>query len=123
MTELKPGDVVNVSLKGVRFAGASAVTSHRGPAILDEHGHEYLMPPQAAFEHVAPSAWPPLPGDVWKTETGGRWFAVLSDDGLLMVPSRMGLDPWAEYRKSPDDLLRECAPLTLVDRSPEEPPF
>ena len=121
MSDLTPGCIVNVTIKGVRVSG------NQGPrdtvSIIADDGTHYVMPPQAAIERVAPEAWPPIVGDVWRSANGERWFAVKDIDDLVMVPSRMGPDPWSEYRKSPDVLLRDQAPLILVDRSPEEPPF
>lgn len=73
MTGSKPGDLVDVAIKGVRVVGTNALTG--APTIVDEHGNEYPMPPQAAITQVSPAGWPPQPGDLWRGHDGRLWFA------------------------------------------------
>ncbi|WP_119728375.1 hypothetical protein [Thermomonospora amylolytica] len=115
MTRFQPGEIVNITIKGVRIArprSATAVT------ITDEHGVTYQMPPQAAVEPVAPAEWPPQVGDVWRDHEGDLWFTqeLLEENGsqVVFAPAQSG-----EYGHSdadPDDALRRYGPMTLVYR-------
>lgn len=118
-----PGDIVNVTLRGVRVVGIKALTGEVS-TIADEHDREYPVPPQAAVERIVTADWPPLAGDLWRElkNGGGLWF--IFRDPSVMNPSQSGLrareangDRWTD---DAHDLLRDCAPLELVHR--ETPP-
>jgi hypothetical protein len=129
---LQPGDVVDITIKGVRIADdqQSALA-----LILDEHGDVYAMPPQAAIEHVAPPEWPPLPGDVWREihADGAIWFAQrylpeyddakdcegMNAEGwrVVMVPLNGG--PYGCPDQRPEALVRKVG-LVLVHRETAE---
>lgn len=127
MSDLRPGEVVDVTIKGVRIARPRSATS---VTITDEHGTAYQMPPQAAIERVAPAEWPPQAGDLWAGPKNERWFAAMylgdpddpkdwegcNSEGwrVVLVPLEVG--PYGGSEERPDDALRTRGPLTLVYR-------
>ena len=108
-----PGDIVNVTIKGVRVIGVNALTG--APTIVDEHGDQWPMPPQAAVKLVAPAQWPPQHRDVWRDGDGDLWIArvLLSthDDRTRIEMHGVGDDFFAA-----DTMLAKYGPLTLVHR-------
>lgn len=73
MTTFKRGEVVDVTIRGVRIADQD--DSSGSVLIFDEHGVRYPMPPQAAIERVIPANWPPRTGDLWRDENGMLYLA------------------------------------------------
>lgn len=112
MSALRPGEVVDITIRGVR------VTGDQGPrgttTIADEHGDHYVMPPQAAIERVEPEFWPPIGGDLWRDAFGELWFCRVDPSPYLIASS----DRY--HGAAPHVLLDGRGPLTLVHR---EPPF
>lgn len=117
MPEFKSGEIVDVTIKGVRVDDQhpdGTVT------IIADHSDggtaTWQMPPQAAIGRVAPAEWPPQPGDLWKDEHGSFWFAFWGADAceVFMVPS----DPARGELNTPmpDRVLLMVGPLTLVHR-------
>jgi hypothetical protein len=51
-TRPQPGDIVDVTIKGVQFAYERTVHSKDLISIRDEHGCRYTMPPQAAVRRA-----------------------------------------------------------------------
>jgi hypothetical protein len=118
MGGIRTGEIVDITIKGVR------VVSHpsgRYVRIVDEHGNTYEMPHQAAITRAKPEDWPPRPGDVWRDDHGGLWFAQEWPSGIRMVRARVGGTP-PDDPKTPDALLAE-GPLFRAFDSFGEPPF
>lgn len=115
MTEFKAGEIVDITIKGVRI---DDVNTDGTVNIIAEHSDggpaTWGMPPQALVERVAPAGWPPQPGDLWRDRVGEPWFAFNDKGADLMVPaypvnaSRGG--------RMPDTVLEKLGPLTLVHR-------
>lgn len=109
---LKPGDLIDVTIKGVRVARPRSATS---VTILDEHDVAYQMPPQAAIERVIPAGWPPRHHDVWRDRFGDLWIVrvLLSahDDRTYIEMHGVGDDVFAA-----DTMLAKYGPMTLVHR-------
>lgn len=81
--DIRVGDIVNVTIKGVRNVGHPSARLVR---IADEHGDPFDMPPQAKVERVASANWPPRLGDVWRsTKSGERFFAATNTEGLVDI--------------------------------------
>jgi hypothetical protein len=120
MTTYKPGDIINIVIKGVRVrhqADDGVVT------IWDDENRCFSMPPQAAIERVAPPEWPPRLGDLWRDRDGDLWFASTGygpDDeeyvDLRCVKAKP-LQAWGPG--SVWTVLGEYGPLTLVRREQE----
>ncbi|MGI5162779.1 hypothetical protein ACQEU3_47235 [Spirillospora sp. CA-253888] len=113
MSDFQPDEVVDVVVKGVRYAGQDprgAVT------ILDERGDAFDMPPQAAITRVAPAAWPPVPGDLWRDRNGSLWFALLDEREVRLVPHQPTRFAWFE----PSAVLTQAGPLSLVRREDKQ---
>lgn len=113
----QPGEIVDISIKGVRISD----TSHIRVAIQDESGEVWVLPPQAAITRIAPAEWPPRPGDLWRDKHGELWFIHKSafagqGDDVLMGRTANGLR-WAE---DADVLLADNSPMTLVRREEDE---
>ncbi len=124
MTAIRRGEIVDVTLKGVRL--------HE----MDEHGcvqvaaeaHDggpahWWMPPQAQVERVAPADWPPREKDVWRDHDGDNWYGVLVDTDdeaaepyVELVPSRTSKRP--SYGEPSEYALRRYG-LTLIHRDCE----
>ncbi|MER6892003.1 hypothetical protein [Streptomyces halstedii] len=117
MADLRPGDMVNVTIKGVRAVGHP---SGRLARIADEHGDVYDLPPQAALTRFFPPDWPPRPGDVWANDVGMSFFALQADsdsdaDGLWLV------DVAGDHTRARGLLAGEAARLSLAHREQLEP--
>lgn len=112
MSDVKVGDFVNVTIKGVRQVSHPSARLVR---IADEHGDVFDMPPQAAIELVAPATWPPRPGDLWRDKDARLWFAVeslrseVSDEPVLLTCN-------GKNRRPAVDILDLYSPLTRVHR-------
>jgi len=125
MTEFQPDEIVDITIKGVRVAYA---TAGGGVVILDEHGTRHLMPPQAAVTRVAPANWPPQPGDLWRRTDFiqpepaddepdlGLWFAHY-DARLILLPAHGDIE-YAET--NPEKLRASGGRWTLVHREHQE---
>lgn len=113
---IKPGEIVNVTIRGVRNVGHP---SDRLSKIVDEHGDTYPMPPQAKIERVAPSLWPPCRGDLWRDGYQRLWLAYEVDGEPDVV--RMVCADTGETRK-PEHLLKTGS-VEIVHREQDMPPF
>lgn len=113
---IKVGEIVNVTIKGVRTTG------DQGPrdttTIADEHGTHYVMPPQAKIERVAPALWPPCEGDLWRDGYKRLWLACTVDgsDEIRMVCAANG-------ETQPPEHLLLTGSVELVHHEPDRPPF
>lgn len=113
---IRPGEIVNVVIKGVRNVGHPSDQLRK---IVDEHGDTYPMPPQAAITRVAPSLWPPCTGDLWRDGHEALWLAceMNGDPGALrMVCANTG------ETQSPEHLLKSGS-VEIVHRERDMPPF
>lgn len=130
MTEVKLGDIVDFTVRGVRAASVNTM-SGRVITIADEHGTKYPVPPQAAVTHVAPAEWPPRPRDVWGTHDGNRWFAArymadpddpkdfegCNSEGWRLVLIHLDVGPYGDAREGrPDEVRAQAGRMFLVHR-------
>lgn len=92
MSDFQPGEIVDITIKGVRIAQQRA---DGRVEIRDEFDDPYAMPPQAAVERVAPEWWPPRPSDLLRnTSTGRFWFAVAIGSNVNLYNDRADqIDP------------------------------
>lgn len=123
MSDFQVGEVVDVTIKGVRV---DAVHTDGTPDIIAEDSAGlatvWALPPQAAVERVAPAEWPPQPGDLWRDQDGDLWYGLLVDDDdtedesyIVLRPGRTSKHP--SYVNSDNDGVRRTyGPLTLVRR-------
>lgn len=118
MPDFKIGEVVNITIEGVRITRPRMAT---GVTILDKHGVPHVMPPQAAVTRVAPADWPPRPGDLWHDRNGCPWFAAdihdeaeTDEENLVLIPV------WELSGFAPDPVIQKYGPLTLVHREGAE---
>lgn len=106
MTDYLPGEIVDVTIKGVRIAPPLPTGRRdRIAYYTDEHGEVYPLPPQAAIARVVPEV---LPGDLWR----GRehlWFAVDTSGRAELVRDGHGIF-------SPEWVAAHDGLLTLVYR-------
>lgn len=135
MNDYKIGEIVDITIKGARVIGTNALNG--APTIVDEHGGEYPMPPQAAIERVAPAEWPPQVGDLWRDRHGHLHFAAyyapdyddredsrgIDSDGVrvVLLPQCLsdGCDPGHQMYR-PETANQHNGPLTLVHREGAE---
>lgn len=112
MSDFKPGDRVDVTIKGVH------VTGDQGPrdtlTIADEHGAHYVMPPQAAITRAVPAGWPPQAGDLWRDRDGSVWLACAVGDSEVSIITMICAAGAAD--RSHEQVLARFGPLTLVHR-------
>ena len=123
MSALRPGDIVDITIKGVQVDA-------EGPdgtvTIIAEHPDggtaHWHMPPQAAIERIAPAEWPPRTGDLWRDRDGDVWLCVTwtayneTHTGLACtrrVPGKVGM---LGGSLSPQRVADQHGPLTLVHR-------
>lgn len=109
MTAFKPGDLVDISIKGVRIAGTNALTG--APTVEDEDGDEWPMPPQAAVERAVPAGWPPQVGDLWRDGEGELWFCRVDQQVPYLMASS---DRY--HGAAPEIVADTRSPMTLVHR-------
>jgi hypothetical protein len=114
VTDFQAGEIVNVTIKGVRYVGADEGI---GYGIETPDGSGYSMPWSAILERAAPAEWPPQPGDVWADRNDGEWFArqYSSGTGILLIGAEGGLADDA------DKVRTEFGPLALVRRRGRTP--
>jgi hypothetical protein len=121
MSDFKPGEIVDVVIKGVRVdeQGPNGCVSIVAEAPNGLCGH-WLMPPQAAITRVAPAEWPPQPGDLWRDASGCLLFTRdLFEGDVSMAPAAGTLD-----EETPARAWEIFGPLTLVHREETTPePF
>lgn len=122
MSEFKSGDVVDITIKGVRI---NEVDQHGCISIIakdcfDGQPASWRLPPQAAVVRVAPAEWPPKPGDKWRDRHGSAWFAFygLEAREVFMIPADPVRGPLST--PTPDEVMHKVGPLTLVHREEEQ---
>lgn len=115
--QIRVGDIVNVTIKGVRNVGHPSARLIR---IADENGDTFDMPPQAAVERVASAHWPPRLGDVWQSADEGAapLFAVTDTRGCVDIEDgEVFLVNVAGTFMNPATVLSH-GPLELLYRTP-----
>lgn len=133
--EYRVGEVVDITIKGVRVGGRGIPEDPRrlylnlGP--WDDgvsQGREWFLTIPSAVEsvtvtRVAPPEWPPRPGDLWRDGDGGLWFCCRYATDLDEWVDVLGPAFESQHPRSgvsPADALAEIpGPLTLVHREPE----
>lgn len=124
MSAFKPGEIVDIAIKGVRVTD-SKHSEEDGPEItvlLDcEIGSGPIQMPAAwpmvTVERVAPAEWPPRPGDLWRDQDGTVWFAAdVRDIDETDVPKIVMVYPHEDHRLPPGKLNQQSGPLALVHR-------
>ncbi|TDD31678.1 hypothetical protein E1287_25800 [Actinomadura sp. KC06] len=119
---LKRGDLIDVTIKGVRFneQDGHGCVSIIAVDCLDGERANWRMPPQAEVTRVAPAEWPPRPGDKWRDRHGSAWFAFygLEAREVFMIPADPVRGPLST--PTPDEVLSKVGPLTLVHREDEQ---
>lgn len=132
MTELKKGDRVRVIVEGtVQVAYADRRADYGTVTITYPTEHEqaarltvYENAEAVRIEHIAPAAWPPRPGDLWRDRDGELWFfhAHANDKKQIIGRTADGLR-WYSADKSSDfgGLIDTNSPWTLVRREDNDP--
>lgn len=123
----RPGELVQVEVaRGVVLPPASDKSSD----LLVDVGGGLVMAVPVDAEHVrvtrlAPVEWPPRPGDLWRDDDEGVWFAHLYQQTgpyarteLRLIPT---FDSGGGRYSFPDRLLAERGPLRLVHREQVDP--
>jgi len=111
VSDFQPGEIVDLTIKGVCIARPRSATS---VTIVDEHGITYQMPPQASVERIAPAEWPPQPGDLWRDRDGSVWLACRVGNGDVSIITMICADGVAD--RAHEQVLARLGPLTLVYR-------
>lgn len=126
MTDFKPGELVDVVIRGARVMDPKPGHDHiltlgyaqTQPGVYATIDLGPAAKGQVGIERVAPAEWPPIQGDVWRDNDNLLWFVSRQHNGsgrdTRVTPStdhgvRSGY--WGTA-----DLLRERGPLTLVHR-------
>ncbi|TYK47183.1 hypothetical protein [Actinomadura decatromicini] len=116
MTAFTPGEVVDITIKGVRIneQDGHGCVSIIAVDCFDAERASWRMPPQAEVTRVAPAEWPPRHKDVWRDRNGALYLVVETHRGdLLMNGTDCG-------RHGIDYVSRTHGPLTLVHREDEQ---
>ncbi|NUR25552.1 MAG: hypothetical protein HOV83_06835 [Catenulispora sp.] len=119
MNDFYPDEIFDITIKGARVISVA----HNGWVRFDVPGgprHE-IAPYSDAFtvERVAPAEWPPQPGDLWRDRNGSTWFAFygLEAREVFMIPRDPVRGPLVT--PTPDDVMTNVGPLSLVHREEE----
>lgn len=119
MSEFKPGEIVDITIKGARVDGWVPETSELTVESTADANSELtafdLTSDQITVERVAPAEWPPRPGDLWRDREGDVWFAVEDEDGTITMVCQVT----ACVSRPPDEFMRTLDPLTFVYREDE----
>lgn len=113
MSDFTPGEIVNITIKGVRVVGANESTVTIVADHPDGEPAHYLMPPQAAVTRGDPEWWPPRPGDLLREGDGLLWFACANGSNVLYRTA------WSE-RMEHQEAWEKRHLLTLVHREDEQ---
>lgn len=122
--EIRPGDIVDITIKGARVKEICYHGDDNGPDLRftyktkfgEAHDAVWVDAPGVTVEHVAPAEWPPQPGDLWRDRHGGLWFAAdVRDIEETDVAEIVMVWTYENYRVTPDVLARRER-LTLVHR-------
>jgi hypothetical protein len=123
MSDFKPGDRVDITIKGARVRLVREHLSMLGENVADQLSYEtdggfvasVVLTEDVTVERVAPAEWPPRPGDLWRDKDGAIWFAVAHPHHS--GPHLRGHDDGI----APADFIAEnYGPLTLVRREDEQ---
>lgn len=125
MSVFKPGEVVDITIKGARVqrSGPDDIGGRFLSVIYGDHNHHVTldMKPEVTVERVSPPEWPPRPGDLWRDMAGIVWFATdVHDVDRTDVPEVRLVRAYEGAASDPvDKVLKLYGPLTLVHREPE----
>lgn len=98
MTDFKPGDIVDITIKGARIAQAEA-RNGKTVLIVEPYGEQgtsftfalsnerFSVTPRAT-----PAEWPPQAGDVWRT------FPLTDEGDLVAVTWLATADMWNDVK-------------------------
>jgi hypothetical protein len=123
--EFGPGEVVDITIRGVRVGGRGVPQDPRrlcvdlGP--WDDgvnQGREWFLTIPASVDsvtitRVAPPEYPPRAGDLWRDGNGRLWFVAYGAVGLTAQTTSRDCVAAREL------LDRVAGPLTLVHREPD----
>jgi hypothetical protein len=126
VSDFKPGEIVDITIKGARVVGV-----HHSLTIDIPNPHDGVTGGDArvvdlpigwdavTVERVPPAEWPPQPGDLWKEEVDGAlWFAQgFGASQMAMLPAHVRGNTDCAL---PDYVLETFGPLTLVHREGHE---
>lgn len=104
--EIKSGDLVTVTVKGVRLGATSDIRV----TVTDERGELWVLPPTSEVERVAPAEWPPQVGDLWRMRGGSRFVCVRDFDApggyeVAMVNVANGSERYMPHELVPVELV------------------
>lgn len=116
MSEFKPGDIVDITIKGARVRAwrpevSELTVESKADANSDLTTYDYASA-QVEVERVAPAEWPPHPGDLWRTKRQ-PYFAVDHGDGQVAMVNLGGEVFLPEF-------ILAHGSLTLVHREDEQ---
>lgn len=134
MSEFKPGEIVDITIKGARIEWANSTDMNvwavdevdpdtgvnLGEQITISHTAENIT-----VERVAPAEWPPRPGDLWRDHDGDVWFcrAWQAEDkwrtGLVCARRVPGKSAILGGSMSAAQVQDRHGPLTFVHREDE----
>lgn len=118
-----PGEIVDITISGVRVLAASdncidvEIAAERELRIGIDEGTIEIV-------HRIPAEGPPRIGDLWRDRHGDLWFATTgwdmdnNDYVSLTCTKTKSLDGWGD--QTVYHVLRQYGPLTLVHREPED---
>lgn len=126
MSEFKPGEIVNITIKGARVVDVTKLGECELGVTFDCNFGLYpltvpLGPAGVTVERVAPAEWPPRPGDLWRDQRGNVWFAAdLHDIEETDTPAIYMLASHEDHQVVPECCNENFGPLTLVHREDEQ---
>lgn len=121
MTEFKPGEIVDITIKGAQVAlwmpSLSELTVESSADVNSDQTTFDLTSDQVTVERGNPTEWPPKPRDVWRDRDGDLWIARDCGENLVaLVSSIVGKGGFPFGATSVGRLLDRYGPLTLVHR-------
>ncbi|TDC25941.1 hypothetical protein E1211_30515 [Micromonospora sp. 15K316] len=131
MTDLKPGEHVNITIENATIVEVSRhalAINLPGTEPNGVKGFITINPNREGVDvtRVAPAEWPPIQGDLWRDAYKTLWFVYRYESGIgtsHRVETRMtsASENTHSGSMSPDRLLSERGPVTLVHREYPDP--
>lgn len=129
--EPQVGDLVDITIKGVRVHGADHREYGRSVIVLIPTGdgrtattRVWPQLPAVAIEVVepaTPAAWPPRLGDLWRDRDQELWFGIdVRDVDNPSTPLVELVHVGGGSGRHPAEVNREFGPLTFVRREQTE---